>query len=437
MSINIPDSSSVVKNRVKASIQTRLSLANPFKKDSWFGAFADSFSERIYDFYYAIVGAIDEVMPDTTLDNLERWGSFYNLQPTAASISVGKIVFKSGNTASDVIVPTGWIFTDASGNKYETTADSEALGDVVTLGITRSGTTATATSPVLHFLKSGDSIVISGATQTQYNGTVTITATSGYAFTYQVSGSPATPATGTPVFTRSRNSVAARSLDFGLDKNLAPYTVLSMESPLTNILDDAFVDFEGFTGGQDREGTEAFRARLLDRMRNPIAHFNESEIKDAAKTIAGVTRVFVNVATPAAGQVTIYFTTDNDVSPIPNAGTVALVQTKIQSITPANTSYSDIIVAAPTALPVAFTFTALSPNTQSMRDSIIETLKQFFAETVDVGEDITQDDYRAVIKTTIDLTTGAEVVSFALSTPSGTITTSASQLATLGTVTWP
>jgi hypothetical protein len=66
--------------------------------------------------------------------------------------------------------------------------------------ITRVSTTATATVASTADLRTGDSLLISGATQSQYNGTKVITVTTPTHFTYTVSGSPATPATGSPVY---------------------------------------------------------------------------------------------------------------------------------------------------------------------------------------------------------------------------------------------
>ncbi len=62
--------------------------------------------------------------------------------------------------------------------------------------ITRASTTATVTLPG-HGYQSGANIKIAGANQSAYNGTVIITVTSSSVFTYTVSGSPTTPATGT------------------------------------------------------------------------------------------------------------------------------------------------------------------------------------------------------------------------------------------------
>lgn len=66
--------------------------------------------------------------------------------------------------------------------------------------ITRSGSTATVTTTANHGLSSGFWVRIAGATQTEYNGDHQITVTGVKTFTYSVTGTPATPATGTITF---------------------------------------------------------------------------------------------------------------------------------------------------------------------------------------------------------------------------------------------
>lgn len=64
--------------------------------------------------------------------------------------------------------------------------------------ITRSGSTATVTMAAPHGLSSGQDVVIRGAAEDEYNGGgYAITVTSTTVFTYTVTGTPATPATGT------------------------------------------------------------------------------------------------------------------------------------------------------------------------------------------------------------------------------------------------
>lgn len=68
---------------------------------------------------------------------------------------------------------------------------------MVVTSLTRSGTTATAIVASGHNLLTDDRIYITGATQPEYNGLVTITVTSPTAFTFEVANTAVTPATGT------------------------------------------------------------------------------------------------------------------------------------------------------------------------------------------------------------------------------------------------
>lgn len=63
--------------------------------------------------------------------------------------------------------------------------------------LTRSGSTATATTSAAHGFVNDQVVVVSGAGQPEYNGEKRITVTGSTTFTFTVSGSPATPATGT------------------------------------------------------------------------------------------------------------------------------------------------------------------------------------------------------------------------------------------------
>jgi hypothetical protein len=66
--------------------------------------------------------------------------------------------------------------------------------------ITRTDAVATVTTTAAHGLVSGMSVVIAGAIQTEYNGTHVITVVDTDEFTYAVTGTPVSPATGTITF---------------------------------------------------------------------------------------------------------------------------------------------------------------------------------------------------------------------------------------------
>ena len=86
-----------------------------------------------------------------------------------------------------------------------TTAVAIKPANLATDSVTRSGRTVTVTTSTAHKLVSGQPVIISGATQTEYNGAFTITVTSSTTFTYQLKEGqePDTPATGTPVVEQS------------------------------------------------------------------------------------------------------------------------------------------------------------------------------------------------------------------------------------------
>lgn len=67
-----------------------------------------------------------------------------------------------------------------------------------TLTITRAGQVATATTNAPHSFLTFDEVVVSGATEVEYNGTWRIVVTGPTTFTYTLVGTPATPATGAP-----------------------------------------------------------------------------------------------------------------------------------------------------------------------------------------------------------------------------------------------
>lgn len=75
----------------------------------------------------------------------------------------------------------------------------------VSATITRSGSTATVTTGSAHGFNTGTNVLINGANQTEYNGFFFITVTGANTFTYTVSGTPVTPATGS-IFTVSEDS---------------------------------------------------------------------------------------------------------------------------------------------------------------------------------------------------------------------------------------
>jgi hypothetical protein len=89
-------------------------------------------------------------------------------------------------------------------------------GEKAVTGITRSGTVATVTTTLAHNYYAGDTVTIADATETAYNGSFQITAIiSPTKFTYTVSGSPTSPATGTITVQSNQHGLVALSDEAG------------------------------------------------------------------------------------------------------------------------------------------------------------------------------------------------------------------------------
>lgn len=437
MTFIIPDDANELVSQSRTDVQRELAESNPFLENSWLSALITAQSNRVFDFYVQLEGALDENLPDTsTGEFLERWAAIYG---------IGRL---SGAAASGTIVATGVLGTIINnGNLYQTTDsivyevtsfDTIIAQPTITItSITRSGNTATVTTPTDHGLSSNVTVDISGAVETDYNGTaIQITVLSATTFTYQVLNTPSTPATGTILLDYECAFLGVEAQSFGVNTNQILNTQLTLQSPIAGVDNIAGVDSVGLIDGLDQETDESLQSRLLDRLRNPVAHFNVSDITSKAKEVVGVTRVFVQEVTPALGQVTIYFMRDNDDDPIPSASEITEVKDKILTIKPANTASADVIVLAPTPVATAFTFSAISPDTTTMRTAIEADLNQFFSEETVIETNVTETAYQTAIQNTVDTANGDSLISFTLSTPSGDITITTGEIATLGTVTF-
>lgn len=82
--------------------------------------------------------------------------------------------------------------------------------------ITHAGSTATVTCAAVHGLVTGQWVLISGATQTDYNGLHQITVTSTSVFTYSLSSASATPATGTILYAEVKRPLKWDGASFSL-----------------------------------------------------------------------------------------------------------------------------------------------------------------------------------------------------------------------------
>jgi uncharacterized phage protein gp47/JayE len=435
MAINIPDNIQEVSNQVRADVQSQLPEVNPYLDSTLLVAMINGFVGRAYDNYDQLRIIIPNLFPDTADDDFAlMWGAIFGITPNPATPSLGPVSF-TGIAGSQV--PINSILNDKQGNQYNLTENVDIVQQSINvISLSAVGNTVTAITSDNHNLASGNIVTISGAVPSAYNVTTPVTVTGLNSFIYTLTTSPTTPATGTILATYTNGTGDVQSLDTGADTNLAGGSQLSFSTPVAGVDNTAVVEFEGLSGGTDTESLNDFRARYLERIRNPNTPFNVATIIATAKEVPGVTRVFVAETTPSLGQVTVRFTRDNDPSIIPTPTEVQTVKNQILTIKPANMQDQDVIVEAPIPRVVNFIFQSLTPDTSTMRDAVNNSLDEFFKESTTLGVDVQQLAYNSAIFNTIDPQTGDKVTAFFLNDPTGDISINSNEIAVLGSITY-
>lgn len=431
MSLPIPSSPKEVIDDAKTDVQRLLSLSNPNLPNSWINALIVGFSNRIFDNYQLVQSAIDSAFYDTSKgDFLVRQASWYDifrLDPTQAS---GQVMFTGTDTT---IVPIDTEFTFSNGVKYKTQSPVTITQSVRSiLNFTPSGRTVTATMNSSALLVTGMALNITSSNP-DYNGVFPISVLNPTQFTFEIS-EPSVVITTLGSATWASGEVYADSIEYGSNTNVDGNSQFSIVSQIAGVDTIVFALGDGMTGGSDLESDEDLRKRFLYRVANPISNFNISAITSKALEVAGVTRVFVKPIYPALGQVTVYFMRDNDSNTIPSPSEVTEVKNKILEIKPANTSDADVIVLAPTAVTANFNFATIDPYTETMKNSIIENLREFFATYPQIGESVPEAAYKTAIYNTIDTVNGDTIYAYELTAPIGDITVGIGEIAILGTV---
>lgn len=421
-----------LKERTRSDLSQTTELDSTIRR-SFLRSIADALASRSFDLNKTIQQLVGQLFPQTATGAfLRRWGNYQGLPPLEATASTGNFTMV-GTIGTSIPASTGF----TSGDVILTSVDEITISSIATSvsSLTRVGNTVTVVTSSGHSLATGLTTTISGADQTTYNGSFVVTVLDTTTFTYQVSGSPVTPATGTILSTFSGAVGVLLSSGFGSGQNLASGAPVVLSAPIVGITSTGRVGPNGVTGGTDAETDSAYSNRILDARANPVTLFNVGQISLEAKKINGVTRVFVKEATPLAGQVEIYFLRDNDDPINPDANEILAVKNQILSIKPAFIDDSDIFVLSPTLVTTNFEFTSITPDSASMRSAITANLDAFFAEAVQFETLVTEDAYRSAIQGSID-SSGNNLTSFILSTPAGDITVSTGEIAALGTVTF-
>lgn len=211
----------------------------------------------------------------------------------------------------------------------------------------------------------------------------------------------------------------------GSDPTLTAGVVLNFESPIPGVGSTATVN-TSLADGSDLEETEAFRVRFLALLRESTHGGNDADYVAWAKLVSGVTRVWPVPLGLGPGTVVVRFVRDNDADFIPDAGEVAAVQAKIDSLRPA---HATVTVVAPVAVVLNFTVTII-PNTAATRAAVNAELADLLTRVAKPGGTILLSDIETAVRTATGVTD--RVVSL----PAADVTHTANQIAKMGTVTF-
>ena len=453
MAIKLPNNASDIVNRQKADVQNALPQSNPFLKNALLTSLVQSSGYRFFDMYQLL----DTIQTGLFLDNyadlsvLNFWGGLVNLSLGKPTSSQGIVVFSGIQNC--VTIPAQTLISNGS-LTYKTLSNSTiSKNNNTVLQITQTGGLATITFSGSHNLATGINILISGANENEYNGTKTVTVINEIEVTFNIDINTISPATGTILSTYYVSNVQVQCEENGVKTNLSSGASLALQTPISNVNNNAYVTLNGLTGGTDTEEENNYKSRIEDAWQNPITNFNAQSIINQAKKVNGVTRCFVLRATHGlddnnyfknqSGFTTIFCVKDQSDSIITTTTDNANIKTQIMSIAPINLVSDNIQVLSLSPIYINFNFSNIIPNTNTMQIAIKENIRQFFRNKnmingVELNEEnngnININDINLTILKTIDDVTGESLESYTLTTPLNNVIINDGEIAVQGNV---
>lgn len=441
MPLEIPSRSEVVGS-LQAYTNTNLPDLDPTvtRRRGFIGGMVKSLGSAMHDWYVKTKKFADyEPFPQTATESFFEsgwWLDVTGLSRNPATAAQGYVVI-TGDDGSQL--PSGSELT-INDQTYTTdttvTVIAQSLAGVSSAPDNFRGRFVTDEP---HNLATGMSVTLSGGLYSALNGAFNIEViddkTIEYDLTTPISGSPLET---NPILSASWANVQVTCTATGVAGNIDTGSSLSLTSAPTGIDDDALITFDGVADGAETETLESWRARVLESLGTDFGMFTADEIRIVAKTVPGVTRVFVREPKrfvsddegnqildgvgsdgyPTEGRVRIAFLRENDADPIPSALEVEQVRQKIHDqLVPAHTLPEDVEVLAPERYNLEVRFRSITPDTPGMRSSIRSHLVQYMTENATWGGNIEIEGIRCAIRHAYDGETNQALKSYQLDTP--------------------
>ncbi len=159
---------------------------------------------------------------------------------------------------------------------------------------------------------------------------------------------------------------------------------LSFVSPVAGVSSAAVVATGGIAGGNDAEDPEAWRARILDRIRKPPQGGSRADYEQWVKSVPGVTRVWVYPRWAGAGTVGLAFVYDGREDVVPSSDERAAMLAWLADLCPVHLADYGLYVIALTAAPDSFSI-RLTPNTEQTRQATANALIDLYSREARPG----------------------------------------------------
>lgn len=459
MPLQIPSRSDVTGN-LQAYVSKNLPDLDPTvtRRRGFIGGFIRSLASFLHDFYVALRRFADyEPWPQKATEGFFKigwWLDITELQRLPAAAAEGVVVF-TGSDGS--IVPQGTSLS-SNGKTYTTKSATTVLTQSL-IGTSSSPDSIVGrfVTPEPHNLATGVTGVITGGIDSSLNGSFELRIIDPYTIEYDL----VTEFTGislepNPVLTATWGNASIICTDLGIDGNIDAGIAMTVDAPPSGVNSEALITFDGVADGSDVETLEAWRARVIEGLGTDFGTFSENEIRIVAKSVPGVTRVFVRGPKryvedeegsqiyqgvgvdgyPVEGRVRIAFLRENDADPIPSSLEVLQVRNVIQALRPGHIMEDDVEVLAPERYSLEVRFHHITPDTPGMRASVRAQIKQYLVETAGWGGVLENEGIRCAIRGAIDIETGQTLKSYSLDTPTMDIALPVDAYPVLSGITW-
>lgn len=226
-------------------------------------------------------------------------------------------------------------------------------------------------------------------------------------------------------------TLSLEALVAGDEGNLDAGELVTFESPIAGVNSAATVAGAGLAGGNDVEGTEEVRDRLLLRLREPPTGGSDQDWVGWTLSVAGITRAWVYRHESGLGTLTVRFMKGENGDVFPVAADVTAVQSKLDAERPTTATPT---AAAPTALNVNFTI-AVVPNTTAVKNAVTAELKDLFDREGEPGDGAGRGTiFLSAIRTAIGVAEG--LTNYTLTVPAADVVPALGQKPVVGIVTY-